>query len=74
MKFVVANHKMNMNQETIRKYEEALQEQDSTHVKLIICPSMLYLSYFQNESYALGSQNVAPIEKGSLTGEIAAYQ
>ncbi len=74
MKFVVANHKMNMNQETIRKYEEALQEQDSTHVKLIICPSMLYLSYFQNESYALGSQNVAPIEQGSLTGEIAAYQ
>jgi triosephosphate isomerase len=43
-------------------------------IKLIICPSFLYLYMFQNEKYDLGSQDVSEYLEGAHTGEITASQ
>lgn len=74
MKIVVANHKMNLTASEILTYEKYIEELDKPNLKIVICPSMLYLSSFKIGSCKLGSQNVAVQEKTNLTGEVSARQ
>ncbi len=74
MKLVVANHKMNLTKETLVNYKETLLTFTNPEINLVVCPSLPYLDLFQNANFALGSQNVGMLEKGSLTGEVSATQ
>lgn len=42
--------------------------------KLIICPSYIYIPYFLNYDFTVGSQNVCAYSDGGYTGEISAAQ
>lgn len=72
MKYVILNHKMNLTYEEIIDYVDKLKELKLTNINLITCPSSIYLSMFKDLNVAC--QNVSSFEKGSYTGELAAYQ
>ncbi len=74
MKLVVANHKMNLSIDEIRRYKIDLEGRIRKDLEVVICPSMPYLPLLESDEYKLGSQNVGFQEKGALTGETAAFQ
>ena len=74
MKSLVLNHKMNFAYDEIGDYIKNINDIKTNNVNLVVCPSSIYLSFFKYNNYALGSQNVGMIEKGSLTGEISSIQ
>lgn len=70
---IVLNHKMNLTLSEIKQYQKQMRKWKITE-ELVICPSMAYLSLFENSRYHLGSQNVSCYENGSDTGEVSAKQ
>ena len=41
---------------------------------VVICPSYIYIPYFLNYEFSVGSQNVCAYEDGGYTGEVSARQ
>jgi len=75
MKYLVCNLKANKTKAEMEEYEKGLKDfQLKEDIKLIICPSFIYLYMFQNEKYDLGSQDVSEYLEGAHTGEITASQ
>lgn len=71
-KIVIANHKMNMNADQIKKYLKSLENLDNKNV--VICPSSIYIPYFLKKGFQVGIQNTYINDKGSYTGEISPSQ
>lgn len=71
-KIVVANFKMNLNQEDIKKYIEIVKSADPN--RFVVCPSNIFIHYFLNEKYKIGLQNISYASKGAYTGEVSAVQ
>lgn len=71
-KLIVGNIKMNMKFGEIANYINIFKNIDSENV--IICPSYIYIPYFLNYKFLVGSQNVCSYEDGGYTGEISAKQ
>lgn len=63
---------MNMKFDDISGYIEYFKNIKNNN--LIICPSFIYIPYFLNYDFHVGSQNVCIEEDGGYTGEIAAHQ
>ena len=74
MKLVVLNHKMNFTYEGIKLYIRSLKKISTNNIKLVVCPSNLYISDFIDNDFYTGSQNVSNYDNGSYTGEISASQ
>lgn len=72
-KLLVANLKSNYKKEEILKLVEYLDNIDISN-NIIICPSSIYLPYFNIEKYDVGIQNISMFQEGAYTGEIAASQ
>lgn len=71
-KIIVGNIKMNMKFGEIANYLNYFKNIDSKNV--IICPSYIYIPYFLNYNFEVGSQNVCIEEDGGYTGEVSALQ
>ena len=71
-KIIVGNIKMNMKFGELANYLN--QFKGIKHKNLIICPSYIYIPYFLNYDFSVGSQNVCADIVGSYTGEVSANQ
>lgn len=71
-KLIVGNIKMNMKFGEIANYLSYFKNIDSKNV--VICPSYIYIPYFLNYKFSVGSQNVCSSEDGGYTGEVSAKQ
>jgi len=71
-KLIVGNIKMNMRFGEIPNYISYFRNIKNNN--LIICPSFIYIPYFLNYNFHVGSQNVCIEEDGGYTGEISANQ
>ncbi len=74
MKYVVLNHKMNLEYKAIKNYLELLTRLDLKNNKLIVCPSDIYLTNFIDKNFIVGSQNASSNKDGAYTGEVSASQ
>lgn len=75
MKYLICNLKATKIKEEIIDYEKKLAAfNNSTEIELIICPSTLYLPFFKNKNYKLGSQDISKFRLGPYTGEVTAEQ
>ena len=71
-KIIVGNIKMNMKFGEIPNYISFFKNIKNNN--LIICPSYIYIPYFLNYGFHLGSQNVCTSIEDGYTGEISAPQ
>lgn len=71
-KLIIGNIKMNMKFEDIKNYLNIFKNINSKYI--VICPSYIYIPYFLNHNFEVGSQNVCAYEDGGYTGEISALQ
>lgn len=70
---VVLNNKSNFSLEEYIAYLKEIKMITSQH-EFILCPSMPYLTIFNNSNIKLGSQDVSEKEGGAYTGETSALQ
>lgn len=71
-KLIVGNIKMNMKFGELANYLEQFKNIKKKNV--VICPSYIYIPYFLNYDFSVGSQNVCAYEDGGYTGEVSAIQ
>lgn len=71
-KIIVGNIKMNMKFGEIPNYINSFKNINSKNI--IICPSYIYIPYFLNYNFCVGSQNVCEEIDGNYTGEVSAKQ
>ena len=62
-KLIVGNIKMNMKFDEISNYLNYFKDIKSKNV--VICPSYIYIPYFLNYEFSVGSQNVCIHDMGS---------
>lgn len=73
-KIVVENMKMLLTKDDIKKYIEIINNKKFENIELILCPSYIYISFFEPKNYMLGVQNIFYEKLGSYTGEISPMQ
>ena len=71
-KLIIGNIKMNMKFGEISNYLKHFSSIKSKNV--VICPSYIYIPYFLNYDFSVGSQNVCSFIDGGYTGEVSAHQ
>lgn len=71
-KLIVGNIKMNMKFGELANYLNSFKTIKNKN--LVICPSYIYIPYFLNYDFSVGSQNVCSYEDGHYTGEVSAKQ
>lgn len=69
--YLVLNNKMFLDVKDMINYRNKLNELKTSNVKLIVCPSYIFIPYFRGDNYYLGSQDVSSKESGSFTGEVS---
>lgn len=73
-KFIILNHKMNLEYEEVYPYINQLNNIETTN-NIIVCPSNIYLLDFINHcSWGVGAQNVFQKKSGNYTGEVSTLQ
>ena len=70
----MCNLKSNKTLKEILEYKKDLKNLKVNQVELVLFPSTLYLSFFYDVPYKLGSQEISKYESGSITGEVLASQ
>lgn len=70
----MCNLKSNKTLKEILEYKKDLKNLKVNQVELVLFPSTLYLSFFYDAPYKLGSQEISKYEIGSITGEVLASQ
>lgn len=73
-KIVVGNMKMSLTKYQIESYIDLIDRKKFDNVDLILCPSYIYIPWFESKNYSLGSQNVFYMQTGPYTGEISPMQ
>jgi triosephosphate isomerase len=70
---VAGNWKMNGNSLLAGEIEASLASADLSHLDVVICPPLVYLSKFsvQSKCVALGAQNLSEFDSGAHTGEVS---
>ena len=71
-KIIVANMKMNLNNNEIKKYLDSLNNKELENV--IFCPTNIYIPYFIEKDLNVVIQNISKYENGNHTGEISCNQ
>lgn len=72
MKLVVGNQKNYLTKEKALEFIKGLGNIKNDNV--VICPSSIYVSDFQNVGVLLGGQNVSRYDSGANTGELSSEQ
>ena len=63
---------MNMKFGEIPNYLKHFENINNRNI--VICPSYIYIPYFLNYNFSVGSQNVCAYDDGGYTGEVSANQ
>ena len=71
-KIIVANMKMNLNDNEIKNYLNSLENKKLDNI--IFCPTSIYIPYFIDKNLNVGIQNISEYEKGNYTGQISCNQ
>jgi len=71
---IVINLKMHFTNEEMKAYLDSLKNKLDHKLKLIICPSYLYLTMLKDYPFKIGAQNVYYQPKGAYTGEVSPFQ
>lgn len=58
MKLIISNHKNDLPKSELNAYLTDISSLNTSHIKLIICPSAEQLPYFKGNNYSLGSQDI----------------
>lgn len=74
MKLLVLNHKMNIEYSVLDNYIKELSNIKNNNIKLVVCPSDIYLLKFKENGFTIGGQNSSFDKKGNYTGEVSAEQ
>lgn len=74
MKLLVLNHKMNIEYSILDNYIKELSNIKNNNIKLVVCPSNIYLLKFKENGFTIGGQNSSFDQKGNYTGEVSAEQ
>ena len=74
MKLIVGNQKTYINKQEVEEFIEGTKERWTENDNIVICPSSLFISMYQNTNYKYGAQNVSKDKNGATTGEISASQ
>lgn len=74
MKLLVLNHKMNIEYSILDNYIKELSNIKNNNIKLVVCPSDIYLLKFKENGFTIGGQNSSFDKKGNYTGEVSAEQ
>ena len=72
MKLIVANHKMNLDNEEILNYIKYFEQKNYSNV--YFAPSNIYLSKFVECGLNTVSQDVSGYDNGAYTGDVSAIQ
>lgn len=70
---IALNNKSNFTKEEFLEYKEKLNKIQK-NVKLILCPTNLYIGLVEQSNIGLGAQNVSKTLCGAYTGEVSATQ
>ncbi len=70
----MCNLKSNKNLKEILAYKKTIVSIPKKEIEFVLFPSTLYLPFFYDAPYRIGSQNISIYESGSHTGEILASQ
>lgn len=73
MKYLVCNFKNKLQKDEIIKYNSSIKEL-TFKTKLVLCPTCIYLPFFDGGNYSLGIQDISSFMDKTLTGEVDAYQ
>ena len=73
MKLICANFKMNLLKKDIISYLETIDKKIDKD-KIIFFPSNIYIKYFYQNNYLVGSQDISFKEFGSVTGDTSIQQ
>jgi len=73
-KLIVGNFKMNMSLQDVAEYISYTENYNLKDKNIIICPTHIYLPYFNNGNFVLGSQDVSIYKNGAYTGDVSASQ
>lgn len=71
MKYWIFNLKAKLTYEQIKEYEQKITDLKK---KIIIAPSAIYLTYFQERGFTTCAQNISKYSMGNYTGEVNAMQ
>lgn len=75
LKYLMCNLKSNKTLKEILAYKKSLSNvKIDENIEFVLFPTSVYLSFFYDAPYKIGSQNLSPHDTGSLTGEILATQ
>lgn len=74
MKYLMCNLKSNKTLQEILIYKKQIANINQDNKEFVLFPSNIYLSFFYDTNYKVGSQNVSKYENGNHTGEILASQ
>lgn len=74
LKYLMCNLKSNKTVKEILDYKKSIAHLNKEEVELVLFPSALYLPFFYEVPYKVGSQNLSIYDSGSHTGEILAKQ
>ena len=74
MKYLVCNFKNKLIKDDIVKYNNKISDISLKKVKLIICPTSLFLGFFDKCGYSLGTQDISSFMDKTITGEVTGEQ
>lgn len=74
MKYLVCNFKNKLNKDDIVRYNNKLSEIETKKVKLVLCPSLPFLAFFDKNGYSIGSQDISSFTDKTITGETTGEQ
>lgn len=74
MKYLVCNFKNKLLKNDIIEYNDKINMVNKDNLKLVIAPSMPFLSYFDGENILLASQDISSFADKTITGEVTGEQ
>ena len=69
-KLVVGNMKLHLNIDEVKQYINDMND----YKDCVICPTYIYLPYFIEAGFNVGTQDISQFDLGAYTGEVAASQ
>lgn len=70
----MCNLKSNKTLKEILFYKKAISNINQNNKEFVLFPSNIYLGFFYDANYKIGTQDISKYENGNYTGEVLAYQ
>lgn len=70
----MCNLKSNKTLPEMLEYKKGIKNIQSENIEFVLFPTFIYLPFFYDASFSIGSQNVSKYKNGNHTGEVIAKQ